>query len=101
MQYTVTGEDSFTVHEEVRTHAAGLTTTVSAREGRMFTLAVDEEALLRSYGIGEDDGATRAEILAANAVLIAEGIALWRPTPDIVVMVTPFGVDLTGRCAQV
>lgn len=99
VHYAVTGENSFTVHELVRTHEAELTTTVTAREGRMFTLAVDEEALLRSYGIGEDDEEARAEILAANAILIEQGIALWRPTPDIVVMVTPFGVDVTGRCA--
>lgn len=96
--HEVTGPTSFDVHETIGYYDVSLTQTVTWRDGRRFDILIDKGDYLRSYGIEADDDARREEMLGYLEILIEEGVEIWRPSEDILVLDGTFGTNVIGRC---
>jgi len=96
--YEVTANTEFAVREVLPRYDTVLTQVLTHLEGRRFSVSVDVDELIRSYGqenAGEDE---KAEIRAMAALFKEQGVELWRPSADVFVTAGPFGIDVTGRC---
>ena len=99
MVQKVTGPTSFEIHETFVSYGdASVTQSVTLAEGRRFVVSVDEEELLRSYGIDPNDADGASEIIEVAKMLAKEGAEIWRPSDDLMVMSGGLGIDVIGRC---
>ncbi|WP_332719905.1 hypothetical protein [Pelagibacterium mangrovi] len=96
--YEVTGDTSWTVREILPRYETELTQTVTHLEGRRFSISVNLDELLHSYGKGEASESERAEMQEMVAMFKEQGAEFWRPSDDIFIASGPFGIDVTGRC---
>jgi hypothetical protein len=99
MVQEVTGPTSFEIHETfVSYDDASVTQSVTLAEGRRFVVSVDEEELLRSYGLDPNDADRASEIIEVAKMLAEEGAEIWRPSDDLMVMSGGLGINVIGRC---
>ena len=96
--YEVTGDTSWAVREVLPRYETELTQTLTHLEGRRFSISVNLDELLRSYGQGEASESERAEMQEMVAMFKEQGAEFWRPSNDIFIASGPFGIDVTGRC---
>lgn len=99
MVQEVTGPTSFEIYETFASYDdASVTQSVTLAEGRRFVVSVDEEELLRSYGLDPNDTDRAGEIIEVAKMLAEEGAEIWRPSDDLMVMSGGLGIDVIGRC---
>ncbi|WP_332714691.1 hypothetical protein [Pelagibacterium mangrovi] len=99
MVQEVTGPTSFEIYETFASYDdTSVTQSVTLAEGRRFVVSVDEEELLRSYGIDPNDADGASEIIEVAKMLAKEGAEIWRPSDDLMVMSGGLGIDVIGRC---
>ncbi|RDE07649.1 hypothetical protein [Pelagibacterium lacus] len=96
--YRVIGDTEFTVREVLPSYDTELTQTLIHIEGRRFSVSVDIDELMRSYGQEDASETVRAEMEEMVALLEEQGIEFWRPSADILIAAGPFGIDVSGRC---
>lgn len=96
--YEVVGDAEFAVREVLPRYETELSQSVAHVEGRRFSVSVDMDDLMRSYGMENASDGDKAEIREMADLLKGQGVEFWRPSDDILVAAGPFGIDVSARC---
>ncbi|UYO00265.1 MAG: hypothetical protein KIT02_03305 [Devosia sp.] len=98
--HEATGPDSFRIRQESPEGEDHGTFELFPHEsgGRLFTMDLDESYILAISGLADADADRQREVLDAMNAMISDGIAVWRPTPDLMVNTGPEGAEIWGRC---
>ena len=96
-----TGWDSFSVREVLGEYQTEFIQELKSNGGRRFSISFDDEALIRSYGKQDANSEEQGEILDMAVKLKALDVEFWRPSPDLLVSLGPFGLDVIGRCPTI
>ena len=100
--YAVTGPDSFRVEQRSPDGQDNGTFEMHAVTDteRRFTAEMDDQYILEIYGMTDASPIRQSALLDDMRARLAEGVDLFKPTPDVTVNVSSYETEVWGRCPE-
>lgn len=100
--YSVTGPDSFRVEQRSPDGQDNGTFEMHAVPDteRRFTAEMDDQYILEIYGMTDASPIRQSALLDDMRGRLAEGVDLFKPTPDLTVNVSSYETEVWGRCPE-